>query len=110
MEQDNAEAFRLYTMAASDENSPNAYAAYELGRMYKDGVGTTADKAASESWYRKAYLGFLSIERQMADDKLYYRLGQMNLTGTGTEKDLDLAREYFDEKVAALDNADAPMG
>ena len=92
VEQDNAEAFRLYTMAASDENSPNAYAAYELGRMYKDGVGTTADKAASESWYRKAYLGFLSIERQMADDKLYYRLGQMNLTGTGTEKDLDLAR------------------
>lgn len=85
------------------------YAAYELGRMYKDGVGTTADKAASESWYRKAYLGFLSIERQMADDKLYYRLGQMNLTGTGTEKDLDLAREYF-EKAAALDNADALYG
>lgn len=109
VEQDNAEAFRLYTMAASDENSPNAYAAYELGRMYKDGVGTTADKAASESWYRKAYLGFLSIERQMADDKLYYRLGQMNLTGTGTEKDLDLAREYF-EKAAALDNADALYG
>ena len=109
VEQDNAEAFRLYTMAASDENSPNAYAAYELGRMYKDGVGTTADKAASESWYRKAYLGFLSIERQMADDKLYYRLGQMNLTGTGTEKDLDLARESF-EKAAALDNADALYG
>ena len=109
VEQDNAEAFRLYTMAASDENSPNAYAAYELGRMYKDGAGTTADKAASESWYRKAYLGFLSIERQMADDKLYYRLGQMNLTGTGTEKDLDLAREYF-EKAAALDNADALYG
>lgn len=72
VEQDNAEAFRLYTMAASDENSPNAYAAYELGRMYKDGVGTTADKAASESWYRKAYLGFLSIERQMADDMLSF--------------------------------------
>lgn len=33
----------------------------------------------------------------------------MNLTETGTEKDLDLAREYF-EKAAALDNADALYG
>ena len=109
VEQNDAEAFRLYTMAATAEDKPNAYAAYELGRMCKDGAGTDIDKAASEAWYRQAYQGFLSIERQMADDKLYYRLGQMNLTGTGTEKNLELAREYF-EKAAELDNADALYG
>lgn len=30
---------------------------------------------------KQAYQGFLEIEQNMADDKLYYRLGQMNLTG-----------------------------
>ena len=33
----------------------------------------------------------------------------MNLTGTGTEKDLLKAKDYF-EKAAALDNADALYG
>ena len=45
----------------------------------------------------------------MADDKLYYRLGQMNLTGTGTEKDPEQARMYF-EKAAELGNIDAMYG
>jgi TPR repeat protein len=37
---------------------------------------------------------------------MYYRSGQMNLTGTVTEKDLSQAKDYL-EKAAALDNADA---
>lgn len=109
IEQDDEKAYALYHMAAGHGEKPNAYAAYELGRMCKDGIGTKIDKTASDAWYRQAYQGFLLIEQDMADDKLYYRLGQMNLTGTGTEKDLPKAKEYF-EKAAALDNADALYG
>ena len=76
-------AYELYCMAAEHSEKPNAYAAYELGRMCRDGIGTTPDKTASEAWYRRAYQGFLMIEQNMADDKLYYRLGQMNLNGIG---------------------------
>ena len=107
--QDDEKAFSLYRMAAEHETKPNAYAMYELGRMYQDGIGTAPDRASAVKWYAAAYKGFLAIEQNMADDKLYYRLGSMNLTGTGTEKDLSKAKEYF-EKAAALDNADALYG
>ncbi len=109
VEQDDGNAYSLYHMAAEHGEKPNAYAAYELGRMCRDGIGTQIDKAASDAWYRQAYQGFLMIEQNMADDKLYYRLGQMNLTGTGTEKELSQAKDYF-EKAAALDNVDALYG
>lgn len=109
VEQDDVEAFRLYTRAAEHKEKPNAYAAYELGRMCRDGIGTEENQAASDVWYRQAYQGFLMIEQNMADDKLYYRLGQMNLTGTGTEINVPLAKQYF-EKAARLDNPDALYG
>lgn len=109
VEQDEAKAFYLYSKAATHKSNPNAYAAYELGRMCRDGIGTKIDRAASEAWYRQAYQGFLAIEQSMADDKLYYRLGQMNLTGTGTEVNVTMAKTYF-EKAAKLDNPDALYG
>lgn len=109
VEQNDEKAYAFYHIAAEHGEKPNAYAAYELGRMCKDGIGTKIDQTASDAWYRQAYQGFLMIEQNMADDKLYYRLGQMNLTGTGTEKDLSKAKDYF-EKAAALDNADALYG
>lgn len=109
VEQNDEKAYELYRMAAEHSEKPNAYAAYELGRMRRDGIGTAPDQAASEKWYRQAYRGFLSIERNMADDKLYYRLGQMNLNGVGTEVNLANAKQYF-EKAAELDNKDALYG
>ena len=109
VEQNDEKAYELYCMAAEHSEKPNAYAAYELGRMCRDGIGTTPDKVASEAWYRRAYQGFLMIEQNMADDKLYYRLGQMNMGGIGTAVNLRQAKRYF-EKAAKLDNPDALYG
>lgn len=109
VEQDFEKAFSLFTMAATDTSKPNAYAQYQLGRMCKEGIGTDADHSASEQWYRQAYQGFLQMEQAMADDKLYYRLGSMNLSGTGTDVDLHHAMLYF-EKAAELGNVDALYG
>ncbi len=109
VEKDLEQAFSLFQMAAEHESKPNAYAQYQLGAMYKDGIGTSADKELSDHWYAESYQGFLAIEAQMADDKLYYRLGAMNLQGIGTEKNLELAKDYF-VKAAALGNADAQYG
>ena len=107
--QDEDRAYALFLMAANDSKKPNAYAAYTLGRMCQEGVGTPASKEQSDVWYRRAYNGFLSMEENMADDKLYYRLGQMNLSGTGTETDLEKAESYF-RKAADLKNIDALYG
>ena len=109
VEQDFSKAFSLFTIAATDTSKPNAYAQYQLGRMCKEGLGTNADHLASEQWYRQAYQGFLQMEQDMADDKLYYRLGSMNLSGTGTDVDLIQAMLYF-EKAAELGNVDALYG
>ena len=109
VEQDFSQAFSLFSIAATDTSKPNAYAQYQLGRMCKEGLGTTADHSASEQWYRQAYKGFLQMEQDMADDRLYYRLGSMNLSGTGTDVDLIQAMLYF-EKAAELGNVDALYG
>ena len=109
VEQDFSQAFSLFSIAATDTSKPNAYAQYQLGRMCKEGIGTAADQSTSAHWYRQAYQGFLQMEQDMADDKLYYRLGSMNLSGTGTDVDLLQAMLYF-EKAAELGNVDALYG
>ena len=109
VDQDDSRAFNLYSMAANHGTKPNAYAQYQLGSMVRDGIGTAADSVVSDSWYTKAYQGFLRIEQDMADDKLYYRLGSMNLHGTGTPIDRTQAKEYF-EKAVLLGNVDALHG
>ena len=109
MEQNEEEAFALYHLAATHEKQPNAYAQYQLGKMYRDGIGTEVNLKESRQWFARAYAGYLTMEETMADDRLYYRLGSMNITGTGTEVDLEKARYYF-EKAAELGNADALYG
>lgn len=109
VEQSDMEAYNLFYRAATHHKQPNAYAQYQLGRMYRDGIGTAVNPVSSKQWYERAYRGFLAMEQVMADDRLYYRLGSMNLTGTGTELDLGQARYYF-EKAAELGNADALYG
>jgi len=109
VEQDDSRAFGLYSIAANHSAKPNAYAQYQLGLMRRDGIGTEVNKGISDNWYTKAYQGFLRIEQDMADDKLYYRLGSMNLHGTGTPVDLSKAKEYF-EKAVQLGNTDALYG
>ena len=106
VQQNDTKAFELYTIAASDSKKPNAYAQYELGKMCRDGIGTVVDEEKSKDWFKKAYQGFLEIEKDMADDKLYYRIGQMNFKGIGTEIDLKKAKEYF-EKAVRLGNDSA---
>lgn len=106
VEQDYQRAFELYTFAAQ---KGNAYAQYQLGQMLTEGIGTVKNVFSAQEWYRKAYNGFLAIENNMADDKLYYRLGQMNLNGVGTEVDLDKAKMYF-EMSEKLKNTNAAFG
>ena len=109
VKQSDMEAYRFFYRAATHHKQPNAYAQYQLGRMHRDGIGTVVDPVSSKQWYESAYRGFLAMEQVMADDKLYYRLGSMNLTGTGTEMDLEQARFYL-EKAVELGNADALYG
>lgn len=97
------DAFRLYERSALKDFP---YAHYELARMLQKGEGTQRDSIRAEVHMEKAFEGFCSLEEKSRDDKLQHRLGWMLLTGTGTEKNEALAREYF-EKAARLGNPHA---
>lgn len=94
VEQDYEQAAEWYKKAVTEENP---FAAYALGSLYRRGQGVKQDNKKAYALYR------------MADDKLYYRLGQMNMNGIGTEVDLLKAKQYF-EKAAELDSSDALYG
>jgi len=101
--QDYVQALRLYTLSA---NQGNPYADYELAKMHRDGAGTPVDAAISNQHFKAAFSGFYRLEKDSHDDKLQYRLGQMLYTGTGTEKDVQVAVSYL-EKSAQLGNVNA---
>lgn len=109
VEQSYEQAVALYTQAAENTSRPNAYAQYQLGNLYKEGLGVAVDPKQSAKWYAMAYQSFLKMEQSIADDKLYYRLGSMNLNGIGTVQNLAIAKDYL-EKAAALGNVDAKYG
>lgn len=96
-------AHRLYTASAS-QGFP--YAAFELGKLYRDGSGCDQSDEETQRWFKKAYGGFKSLEKQSHDDKLQYRLGWMCLHGVGTERDEQAAREWF-KRSAKLGNPHA---
>ena len=103
VDQDCGEARQLYEKAA---RQGFAYANFELAKMLRDGIGCEADPEKAAVHFRRAYLGFRTMEKQSQDDRLQYRIGWMLLNGVGTEKDEPAAREYF-EKAAQLGNAHA---
>ena len=58
--QDFAEAFRLFSEEAE---SGNAFAMFDLGRMYADGLGREADSEKAHEWYVKALTALIAAER-----------------------------------------------
>lgn len=93
-------AFQLYEKAAR-QHFP--YAFYELAKMCRDGLGTAVDGEKSAAYFEEAFLGFQQLEKQSRDDRLLYRIGQMLLTGTGTQKDVGASIPYL-ERSAKLGN------
>lgn len=101
--QDVEKAHQLYKASAS-QGVP--YAAFELGKLYRDGLGCEQSSEEAERWFQSAYGGFKSLKEQSHDDKLQYRLGWMRLHGVGTERDEQEAREWF-KRSAKLGNPHA---
>lgn len=102
-EQSYEKAFRWYKCSA---DKGNAYAAYETAKMLRDGKGADLDKGEAERYFKSAYSGFLKIEQDMADDKLWYRLGMMTLNGIGCEKNAQTAVQYL-KKSSEMNNENA---
>ena len=94
--QDFQEAMRLFRQEAEQGN---AFAMYDLGRMWADGLGVEADPDAAKEWYLKALDAFLSAEKKLPERKktyLQYRIGKMYLAGLGTDQSYETAALWLD--------------
>lgn len=93
IEKDLSQAFLWYQRSAS-QGQP--YAAYSIAQMYRYGEYVTKDNDTAQRYYKQALSGFLKIESDdMANDDLFYKLGQMFKIGLGTNSDVTKAIEYF---------------
>ena len=93
VEKDLSQAF-LWYQRSSSQGQP--YAAYSIAQMYRYGEYVTKDNDTAQRYYQQALSGFLKIENDdMADDDLFYKLGQMFKLGLGTDSDVTKAIEYF---------------
>lgn len=93
IEKDLSQAF-LWYQRSSSQGQP--YAAYSIAQMYRYGEYVTKDNDTAQRYYKQALSGFLKIESDdMANDDLFYKLGQMFKFGLGTDSDVTKAIEYF---------------
>ena len=93
VEKDLSQAF-LWYQRSSSQGQP--YAAYSIAQMYRYGEYVTKDNDTAQRYYQQALSGFLKIESDdMANDDLFYKLGQMFKFGLGTDSDVTKAIEYF---------------
>ena len=93
IENDLSQAF-LWYQRASSQGQP--YAAYSIAQMYRYGEYVTKDNDTAQRYYQQALSAFLKIESDdMANDDLFYKLGQMFKLGLGTDSDVTKAIEYF---------------
>lgn len=93
VEKDLSQAF-LWYQRSSSQGQP--YAAYYIAQMYRYGEYVTKDNDTAQRYYKQALSGFLKIESDdMANDDLFYKLGQMFKLGLGTDSDVTKAIEYF---------------
>ena len=94
----------------SREEWTKSYAAYRIGKLYDFGKGEIEADYEKESyeWYKKALDIFLDMSENSTDDSLFYRLGDMYLTGKGTEVDQEKGEKYL-EIAARLENDNAKM-
>ena len=101
VEKDLSQAF-LWYQRSSSQGQP--YAAYSIAQMYRYGEYVTKDNDTAQRYYKQALSGFLKIESDdMANDDLFYKLGQMFKIGLGTDSDVTKAIEYF-KRSAEMNN------
>ena len=81
-DKDAAEALFL-----EEHNDGNLLATFMLGRLY----AIEGAAALSQQYYNEAYIGFSDLP----DNDILYRLGYMYYSGSGVEKDISVAKEYF---------------
>lgn len=98
-------AFHLMLHSAEQGNP---FAEYEVADMYRRGISAESDLEESYLWYQKALESFLAMSENSTDDALFYRVGDMYLSGKGTERNPAEGERYI-KKASELGNDSAKI-
>jgi TPR repeat protein len=94
-EQNYNAAFKLFESHAKRQHID---AMYQLGIMYRDGLGVERDLARALEWFEEA--GEPNWKREhgkLGSREAQYQAGLMHLNGQGTERDPDEAADWFED-------------
>lgn len=86
-----------YEKAAAQNH---ALANKQLGYLYKDGAGVEKNKSKADLYFKKSLQLYLA-DAERGDEFAMYMVGECYFFGDGVEKDLDIAKSWY-EKAAAL--------
>ena len=90
--QDFSLAFKLLTEEAKNKN---VLAIHDLGKIYEKGIGRDINLELSEEFYKKAFNGFLAIEREKPQKYIEYRIGKLYEAGRGITQSYPVALKWY---------------
>ena len=73
----------------------NAYAMYDMGKIYTQGIFVEPDEEKAEKWYNRALSAMLAVNKEKKNACLQYHIGKMYQYGPGTGENLTEAAAWF---------------
>lgn len=89
------DAEAAYEFILEEAERGNAYAMYDMGKIYTQGIFVEPDKEKAEKWYGRTLSAMLAINKEKKNACLQYRIGKMYQYGLGTKENLAEAAAWF---------------
>jgi hypothetical protein len=89
------DAEAAYEFILEEAERGNAYAMYDMGKIYTQGIFVEPDKEKAEKWYGRTLSAMLAINKEKKNACLQYRIGKMYQYGLGTKENLVEAAAWF---------------
>lgn len=99
----NHDVLKAFELFQSEAEKGNILAAFDIGKMYQNGLLGEDNVPKADEYFQKALQGFLTLEPTAKRLKPYvqYRIGKMFALGLGTEQDYTKAFGWFEKSAAA---------
>lgn len=89
------DAEAAYEFMLEEAERGNAYAMYDMGKIYTQGIFVEPDEEKAEKWYNRAFSAMPAVNKEKKNACLQYHIGKMYQYGPGTGENLTEAAAWF---------------
>ena len=89
------DAEAAYEFMLEEAERGNAYAMYDMGKIYTQGIFVEPDEEKAEKWYNRALSAMLAVNKEKKNACLQYHIGKMYQYGLGTGENPTEAAAWF---------------